>query len=79
MSPLTTPCLIFGRGFMIVYNAKELCDLLTHLNISGDTKLESMRQALESSMYGLDVKDVRNSDYQRTILKSAVDDILSKF
>jgi hypothetical protein len=60
-------------------NAKELCDLLTHLNISGDTKLESMRQALESSMYGLDVKDVRNSDYQRTILKSAVDDILSKF
>jgi hypothetical protein len=60
-------------------NAKELCDLLSHLNISGDTKLESMRQSLESAMYGLDVTDVRNSDYQRTLLKSSVDDILGKF
>jgi hypothetical protein len=59
--------------------AKELCDLLSHLNIGQDTKLESMRAALESAMYGLDVTDVRNSDYQRTVLKSSVDDILSKF
>jgi len=72
-----------GRRGIIVQStfdgAKELCDLLTHLNIGQDTKLESMRQALESAMYGVDVKDVRDSDYQRTILKSAVDSILDKF
>jgi len=59
--------------------AKELCTLLSHLNLNNDTKLESMRQALENAMYGIDVDDVRNSDYQRTLLKSSVDSILDKF
>jgi hypothetical protein len=59
--------------------AKELCTLLSHLNVNGDTKLESMRAALENALYGLDVEDVRKSDYQRTLLKSSVDSILDKF
>jgi hypothetical protein len=63
----------------VLDNAKELCTLLTHFNISGDTQLEAMRIKLEDNISGLDSKDIKDSDYVRGTLKKEVDSMLDKW
>ncbi len=63
----------------LITNANELCDLLTKLNITGDPKLEQARAALEATVNGLDIKDLRDSDALRNQTKAKVDQILSMF
>ena len=63
----------------VLDNAKELCSLLTHFNVKGDTQLEAMRIQLEDNITGIDVKDIKDSDYVRVTLKREVDNILDKF
>ena len=63
----------------VLDNAKELCGLLTHFNVSGDTELEAMRIRLEESLCGLDASDFKESDYLRSEVKKEVDDMLSKW
>lgn len=62
-----------------VSNPVELCGLLTHLNITKDPQLEQARRALELTMLGIDIDDVREDKGCRTELKSKVDEILNKF
>ena len=69
-----------GRLYASVLdNAKELCGLLTSFNITQDTRLESMRIRLEENLMGVDVADVKDSDYVRVTLKKEVDSILELF
>lgn len=63
----------------VVENAQELCNMLTYFNVSGDTRLEAMRIKLEDTMMGLDVKDIKDSDYIRGTVKHTVDAMLDKF
>ena len=63
----------------VVENAKELCGLLQHFNVSGDTQLEAMRIKLEDTITGIDAKDIKDSDYVRGTVKQTVDAMLDKF
>lgn len=63
----------------VVDNAKDLCDLLQHFNVSGDTQLEAMRIKLEDTITGIDAKDIKDSDYVRGTVKQTVDAMLDKW
>ena len=63
----------------VVENAKELCGLLQHFNVSGDTQLEAMRIKLEDTITGIDAKDIKDSDYVRGTVKQTVDAMLDKW
>lgn len=69
-----------GRMYASVLDkAKELCQLLKHFNIRGDTQMEEMRTQLEAALGVNTVEDLRKSDFLRSSVKKEVDDILSKF
>tara|TARA_R110000868_G_scaffold39499_4_gene137566 strand:+ start:1243 stop:2100 length:858 start_codon:yes stop_codon:yes gene_type:complete len=63
----------------VIDNTKQLCGLLTHFNIKGDTELEAMRIKLEDSFTGVDAKDIKDCDYIRDTLKRDVDTMLDKW
>lgn len=60
-------------------NPRELCRLLTAMNITKDPALEEARQMLEQSLMGVDIDELRESSVRRATVKSKVDNILSKF
>ena len=63
----------------LVTNAVEMCELLTKLNVTGDSKLEALRKKLESALVGLAAEDLRKDDDLRLDTKAKVDEILSMF
>lgn len=63
----------------VLDNASDLCEILQHLNVSGDTQLEAMRVKLQDSLCGIEVEDIKKSDYVRGTLKQDVDSLLDKF
>jgi len=63
----------------VLDNASDLCELLQHLNVSGDTQLEAMRIKLKDTLHGKEVEDIKKSDYTRGIMKQEVDALLDKF
>lgn len=68
---------LFHESF--VTNAQALCDLLGHMNLTNDPKLEDARKQLEKAMLGTDIVDVRESPAVRADIKSRVDSILGQF
>lgn len=62
-----------------ITNATDLCGLLSSLNITGDVKLEQMRQKLEKTLSGVEPSAIRESEAVRSSVKSKVDEILSMF
>ena len=62
-----------------VTNAQEMCQLLSHLNITKDPELESARQALEKAISGVDVDNIRKDEIARSDLKAHVDSVLGQF
>jgi hypothetical protein len=63
----------------LVDNAQSLCSLLTKLNITNDPKLEEARKALELTMLGVEIDDIKESPEVRNNVKRRVDEILQKF
>lgn len=63
----------------LVDNALEITQLLTRLNITGDTKLEQARQALEKALINVEPKDLREQPPIRNHVKARVDEILKRF
>lgn len=63
----------------LVTNAKELCSMLTHLNITADPKLEEARLRLQETMKGVDIEDIRESEDVRSEVKTKLDAVLSDF
>jgi len=60
-------------------NPRDLCGLLTHLNITADPELERARQMLEASIATANVDVLRDSEHTRQHMKSKVDAILEQF
>jgi hypothetical protein len=63
----------------MVTGAVELCELLTHMNITNDPALEKARRRLEEVLSGVTPKDLRESDGTRAATKQKVDAILAAF
>lgn len=63
----------------LVTNATEMVDMLKHMNIANDPKLEEARQALATSMRGIDIDDIKDSVAVRVDIKRNVDAILGQF
>lgn len=62
-----------------VTNAQQMCAMLTNLNITNDPKLEDARRALELTMLGVDIEDIKENAHTRVTVKSKIDEILGKF
>ena len=63
----------------LVNNATDLCELLTKLNVTGDSKLEFARKKLESALLGVTADELRKHEDLRHDTKAKVDEILSMF
>jgi len=63
----------------LVNNASDLCELLTKLNVTGDSKLEFARKKLESALVGVTASELRKDDDLRLDVKAKVDEILGMF
>ena len=63
----------------MVTGALELCELLTHMNITQDPALEKARRKLEMALSGVTPKELREHDGFRIETKKKVDEILSAF
>jgi len=62
-----------------VTNAQGMCSLLSNLNVTKDPKLEEARRALELTMLGADIEEIKDSPVVRADMKTKIDDILGKF
>jgi hypothetical protein len=62
-----------------VTNAQDMCGMLTHLNITGDPKLEAARRQLEQALINVDIDDIKEEVGVRVDLKQKVDNILNGF
>jgi hypothetical protein len=63
----------------MITNARNLCSLLTHLNVTRDPNLEQARIQLEKALAGADIEVLRESPADRADVKSRVDEILKKY
>ena len=63
----------------LIDHAHELCSLARDLNLTNDYELEQARLALQNTIRGLDIKDLRKDMPTRNDTKAQVDAILSKF
>lgn len=62
-----------------VTNVREMCDLLSHLNITKDPELEKARRALDRAISSVDIDDLRSDAGARVDLKARVDAVLGGF
>jgi hypothetical protein len=62
-----------------VSNPKDLCDILTHLNITNDPELERARVMLQRTITGADIDVIKESPAIREDMKTKVDSILKQF
>lgn len=60
-------------------NAQDMCQMLTHLNVTKDPKLEDARRKLEVALIGVDLDDIKADDAVRANVKSKLDAILSGY
>jgi hypothetical protein len=58
---------------------EELCNLLKHLNVTGDLKLEALRREMQDHLGNVSTDDLRKDEDLRVSTKSAVDEMLKKF
>jgi hypothetical protein len=56
-----------------------MCGLLTKLNVTNDPQLEEARRALELTMLGADIEEIKTDPLVRDEMKSKIDSILGKF
>jgi len=62
-----------------ISNITEMCDLLSHLNITKDPELEKARRGLEKAINGFQLDDIRTDAGARADLKSRVESVLKGF
>lgn len=63
----------------LVTNATSMVEMLRHMNITNDPKLEEARAALARAVSGVDIHDIKDSTAVRADVKSGVDAILKRF
>jgi hypothetical protein len=62
-----------------ISNAHEMCQMLGHLNVTKDPKLEEARRKLEQAVAGVHIDDIKDSDITRADVKTKLDAILSDY
>ena len=62
----------------LIDNAKELVDMLQHLNLTKDPMMEQARRSLKQVLDRYDAETLRESFTARTDAKAQVDAILNK-
>ena len=62
-----------------ITNAHDMCQMLTHLNVTKDPKLEDARRKLETALLGVDIDGIKEDESVRAEVKTKVDAILSGF
>ncbi len=73
---MITPDAIFRDS--LIHNARELCDMLTRLNVTGDANLEAMRAEIEDSLVSNDPDTLRENDSLRNDTATLAEDIMSR-
>lgn len=63
----------------MVTNAQELCEVLTHLNITKDPALEKARAQMQDLLAGVDAKELRKEEGARLDTLHKVNSILDAF
>ena len=62
-----------------ITNARSMCAMLTHLNVTKDPELEKARKQLEAALVGANVETLKDNSHAREEMKTSVDDILKQF
>lgn len=62
-----------------ITNVREMCELLSHLNITNDPTLEQARRELDKAIGTMDVDDLRSDVGARADLKARVDQVLGRY
>lgn len=62
-----------------ITNAQEMCQMLTHLNITKDASLEAARRDLERAIAGVDIDDIKQDIDVRADVKTKLDTILKQY
>ncbi len=62
-----------------ITNAQDMCQMLTHLNVTKDPKLEEARRKLERAIYNVSIEDIKESAETRIDVKAKLDDILKSY
>jgi hypothetical protein len=62
-----------------ITNAQEMCAMLTHLNITKDSKLEEARRDLERAIAGVEIDDIKEDAGVREDVKTKLDNILGQY
>lgn len=73
---MATPDAIFRDS--LIFNARELCDVLGRLNVTGDANLEAMRQEIESTIVANDPDTLRDNDNLRNDTATLAEDIIAR-
>lgn len=60
-------------------NARDMCSMLGHLNITKDPKLEEARRQLELALVGVSIEDVKEDIDVREDMKAKLDKILGDY
>lgn len=60
-------------------NAEDLCEMLTHLNVTKDPELERARLALKNAIRDVDMEDIKKDELTRLDVKSKLDTILKAY
>lgn len=63
----------------LVDNIKEMCEMLTHLNVTKDPKLEEARREVEKMLAHTSMDLIRESAMARAAAKDKVNSILNQF
>lgn len=63
----------------LIENAREMCSVLSALNVTDDPKLEQARKELEQAIFGITAKDLRDSELVRHDVHTRVNEIINKF
>ena len=62
-----------------ITNAQEMCQMLSHLNLTKDPSLEAARRDLERAIHGVDIDDIKSSAGTRTDVKAKLDAIIKSY
>lgn len=62
-----------------ITNAQEMCQMLTHLNVTRDPTLEEARRGLERAIAGVEIDDIKESATTREDVKGKLDAILKQY
>lgn len=62
-----------------ITNAQEMCQMLTHLNITKDPSLEAARRGLERAIANVDIEHIKEDADVREDVKEKLDAILKQY